>query len=717
MSDPDSEEALLKALRKMEADKQAGFRAEACAAESDLRHRIEDGLQVKAQEDISDPPDRRTSGVTRSFEDAKTFQTAGSLVGSYKLLEQIGEGGCGVVYLAEQTEPVHRRVALKLIKPGTDTRQVLARFEAERQALALMDHPNIAKVLEAGATDSGRPFFVMELVKGIRITEYCDENKLDTSHRLNLFIQVCQAIQHAHQKGIIHRDIKPSNILVSDHNGAPVPKIIDFGIAKAVSDQPLTNKTLFTALEQFIGTPAYMSPEQAKLSGLDVDTRSDIYSLGVLLYELLTGKTPFDSQRLFDAGLDEVRRIILEEDPPRPSTKLTTLTANEQTSIALRRQSQPVKLINILRGDLDWIAMRALEKDRTRRYATANGLAADVERYLSSEPVEARPPTATYRLAKFLRRHQVATLATVAFAILLLSALGLTLYMLDKEANAHRLAVREAQKSKELAKFLQEMFNSPMSEDVTNYDTSIIVALADRAALHIEGLRSEPELEADLRNTLGRLYRFGVDDAKAKLMLEEALRLRQEVFGSNSLPVAESMCELASVLGVLGFTGLNSTPPPAEAGAATINSTANLAKAEALAVTSLAIRRRLVGENSVEVVDSLNTLGFIRNWRGDFDGCLKTYEEEFAILQRLKDLSPPIRSHACGSAISVASHEERRGNFPEAEKWLLRALEYSKRPGEETMCASCVSRLATLYRNQTNFLAAANLLQNTLAAC
>src|SRR5208283_4274101 len=252
-----------------------------------------------------------------------------------------GEGGCGVVYMAEQEEPVRRRVALKVIKLGMDTKQVIARFEAERQALALMDHPNIAKALDAGATDTGRPYFVMELVKGIPITRYCDENNLSTVTRLGLFVQVCQAIQHAHQKGIIHRDIKPSNILVADHDGVPTPKVIDFGIAKATTGQKLTDKTVFTALEQFIGTPAYMSPEQAKLSGLDIDTRSDIYSLGVLLYELLTGKTPFDSKRLVEAGLDEVRRIIREEEPPRPSTRLRTLDAAEQTMVARHRQTEP----------------------------------------------------------------------------------------------------------------------------------------------------------------------------------------------------------------------------------------------------------------------------------------------------------------------------------------------------------------------------------------
>ncbi len=364
----------------------------------------------------------------------------GDKIGRYKLLQQIGEGGCGVVYMAEQQEPVKRRVALKVIKPGMDTREVLGRFEAERQALALMDHANIAKVFDAGGTETGRPFFVMELVRGIPITRYCDENKLNTDQRLELFIQVCQAIQHAHQKGIIHRDIKPSNILVADHDGVPVPKIIDFGIAKATSGQTLTDKTVFTALEQFIGTPAYMSPEQANLSGLDIDTRSDIYSLGVLLYELLTGKTPFDAKRLFEAGFDEIRRIIREEEPPRPSTKLSTLEAGEQTAVAKYRLSEPPKLLRIVKGDLDWIVMKCLEKDRNRRYETANGLAMELTRFLNNEPVTARPPSNLYRFQKMVRRNKLAVSAATAVATSLLLGMGLATVMFLKEKEARSQA-------------------------------------------------------------------------------------------------------------------------------------------------------------------------------------------------------------------------------------------------------------------------------------
>src|SRR4051812_24016775 len=303
------------------------------------------------------PPGKTVVGTTPE-------EKAGDSIGRYKLLQMIGEGGCGMVYMAEQEEPVRRRVALKVIKLGMDTKQVIARFEAERQALAMMDHPNIAKVLDAGSTEKGRPFFVMELVRGIKITDYCDQHKLATPERLELFIQVCHAIQHAHQKGIIHRDIKPSNILVTLHDGIPIPKVIDFGIAKA-TDQRLTDKTLFTQFEQFIGTPAYMSPEQAEMSGLDIDTRSDIYSLGVLLYELLTGKTPFDAKALMESGLEGMRRTIREREPERPSTRLTGMTQGDLATTAQQHRADPPKLVSLIRGDLDWIVMKTLEKDRT----------------------------------------------------------------------------------------------------------------------------------------------------------------------------------------------------------------------------------------------------------------------------------------------------------------------------------------------------------------
>jgi len=359
------------------------------------------------------------SNIGAAMEVSPPAERVGATIGRYRLLERIGEGGFGVVFMAEQQSPVRRKVALKVIKPGIDTRQVIARFDAERQALALMDHPNIARVLDAGATDSGRPYFVMELVHGVPITEFCDQNQLPPHERLELFTQVCRAVQHAHTKGIIHRDIKPTNVLVTLHEGAPVPKVIDFGVAKATGQQ-LTEMTLFTHFAQMVGTPLYMSPEQAEMTSVDVDTRSDVYSLGVLLYELLTGTTPVTKERINQATFDEVRRIIREEEPPKPSTRLSTTEA--LPSIAANRGFEPKKLSGLVRGELDWIVMKCLAKERARRYETAVGLARDVERYLHDEPVLAGPPSTAYRLQKYARKYRKALFTVVAFAILLVAA-------------------------------------------------------------------------------------------------------------------------------------------------------------------------------------------------------------------------------------------------------------------------------------------------------
>jgi len=365
----------------------------------------------------------------------------GTIIGRYILLGKIGEGGCGIVYRAEQRQPVRREVALKLIKLGLDTREFVTRFEAERQALALMEHPNIARVFDAGATPLGRPYFAMELVRGVPITRYCDENKLPLRDRLHLFVSVCQAVQHAHQKGVIHRDLKPSNILVTLHDGAPVPKIIDFGIAKAMS-AVVGDKTQFTQFHSFIGTPAYTSPEQLEMSGLDVDTRSDVYSLGVLLYELLTGGTPFESEQLARTGLDEMRKTVRETEPPRPSTRLSAMKQGELEEIAHRRGIEPPKLVHRLRGDLDWIAMKCLEKDRNRRYNTASGLAADVTRYLHDEPVIARPPSAAYRFQKLVRRNKLAFIAGAAVSLALVAGLVTSSWQAMRATRAERNAVK-----------------------------------------------------------------------------------------------------------------------------------------------------------------------------------------------------------------------------------------------------------------------------------
>jgi eukaryotic-like serine/threonine-protein kinase len=495
----------------------AAYLNAACGQDLQLRAEVEELLDhddaAGSFLNLSAPPDPQATTDAPAGR-----ERPGAVIGPYRLLEQIGEGGFGVVFMAEQTQPVRRKVALKVLKPGMDTRQVVARFEAERQALALMDHPNIAHILDGGETASGRPYFVMELVRGIPITEFGDQSRLSIGERLELFLSVCQAVQHAHQKGIIHRDIKPSNVLVTLHDDKAVVKVIDFGIAKATG-QPLTDKTLFTNFAQMIGTPLYMSPEQAQMSGLDVDTRSDIYSLGVLLYELLTGTTPFDKERLRSVGFDEIRRIIREEEPARPSTRMSTLAQAAATASA-NRQSDPKRLSQLLRGELDWIVMQALEKDRNRRYETVNGFAKDIQRYLADEPVLACPPSAAYRLRKFLRRNRRPVLALAVVLLALVGGIvGLTIGLLQaaaaQQAEAKQRGIAETNAEKALAAADAEKAAKLMAqkrleqiERANDILASIFRNLDPRRAEKEQGLRRE----------LGRL----VDDA-AKLLHTEPI--------------------------------------------------------------------------------------------------------------------------------------------------------------------------------------------------
>jgi eukaryotic-like serine/threonine-protein kinase len=502
----ESQDAIFLTARDMaDPAERAAYLSRACGNDAELRQRVEAMVRdAAAAEEFFGPEETARSG-------AAVTEGPGTVIGRFKLLEKIGEGGMGVVYMAEQREPVIRKVALKIIKLGMDTRQVVARFEAERQALALMDHPNIAKVLDGGATESGRPYFVMEIVPGLPITQFCDEANLSTHDRLELFLEVCSAIQHAHQKGVIHRDIKPSNILVTLHGDKPVPKVIDFGVAKATQGR-LTDKTLFTQFQQFIGTPAYMSPEQASLSGLDIDTRSDIYALGVLLYELLTGRTPFDGRELLQAGLDEMRRTIREKQPPRPSNRISTLRGEDLTTTARQRRTDPPKLVHLVRGDLDWIVMKALEKDRGRRYETANGLAADIKRHINCQPVVARPPSRLYELQKTVRRHKFGFAAAALMTAVLVAATGISAWQAirgDRQARralqAESLANQRLADSEAISKFLIEVFKSPSP---LRDGRTITVAETLRNATQKLGtdLTNQPARWAKLQSAIGETY-------------------------------------------------------------------------------------------------------------------------------------------------------------------------------------------------------------------
>jgi serine/threonine protein kinase/tetratricopeptide (TPR) repeat protein len=534
---------------------------EVCGGAPDVRRRVEALLRAHSEaggffggQATAPPPTEIRPGTGQP----------GDTIGPYKLLQQIGEGGMGVVYMAEQSEPVERRVALKIIKPGMDTRQVIARFEAERQALAMMDHPNIARVLDAGTTGgvegqgprvkgqesphpssliahpSSRPYFVMELVKGVPITQYCDEHQLTPRERLELFLPVCQAVQHAHQKGIIHRDLKPSNILVSEYDDRPVPKVIDFGVAKAVS-QRLTEKTMFTQYGQIVGTLEYMSPEQAKLNELDVDTRSDVYALGVLLYELLTGVTPLDRQRLKAAAFDEILRLIREEEPQKPSTRLST--AETLPSIAANRKTEPKKLSGLLRGELDWIVMKALEKDRSRRYETANGLAADVLRYLANEPVSACPQSAAYRFRKFARRNKARLImAGVIGAALLLSVGSLGWMVRERTARAQEATRRATEQV--------ELILDDVDRLVKDQNWPEALAAAKRADAVVQGGHAAAETELRLRQTLANLDL--VRQLEEIRLLES--ELRQESFNAGGTDEAYARAFARAGLAVEGLT-------------------------------------------------------------------------------------------------------------------------------------------------------------------
>ncbi len=632
--EPNAEKSIFEAAVQYPPEQRTGFVERACGRDVRLRNRVEALLQAHEQAG----PFLERPSVAGSVKDlllaaatVSVTEKPGDRIGRYKLLEKIGEGGWGVVYMAEQEEPLRRKVAVKIIKLGMDSKSVIARFEAERQALALMDHPNIAKVLDAGTTDTGRPFFVMELVHGIRITDYCDQKQLSTEERLALFMQVCHAIQHAHQKGIIHRDIKPSNILVTLHDGVPVSKVIDFGIAKAANQQPLTDHTIFTAFAQFLGTPAYMSPEQAEMSGLDIDTRSDIYSLGVLLYELLTGRTPFDSKELLAAGLESMRRTIREQEPPKPSTCLHAMRAAELTRTAEHRRLDPPRLLHKVRGDLDWIVMKTIEKDRRRRYPTANDLAADIQRHLNHEPVSAAAPGLLYRSTKFVRRHKAAFATAAALVALLVAGVVVSTWQAVRATRAEKLAQNEAMWATRAEKLAKDEF--AREERTTRILETILMSLgpsADRrvmpeailaaaAASFEDALKDRPDGGLSLRGYAGRAYWALGFYKEAEAIWRESLAVMRKLFPDGSPMVAAALDDLAIA----------------------IYSRGRLAEAEDLEREALEMRRKFLGQDHEEYAISLNNLALILRAEGKLDEAERLNREDLAISRRLSGNEHP----------------------------------------------------------------------------
>ena len=513
-------EELFQAAADLPSAEREAFLAERCD-DPELRDRVRAMLrELESGESLAAPGP--------PFQGARITEGPGTVIDRYKLLQRLGEGGFGVVYMAEQQEPVTRKVALKIIKLGMDTREVIARFEAERQALALMDHPGISRVLDAGATAQGRPYFVMELVRGVPITTYCDENRLRTRERLELFIETCLAVQHAHQKGVIHRDIKPSNVMVTVVDDRPVAKVIDFGIAKAMHTR-LTEKTLFTEYHRFIGTPAYMSPEQAELTVLDVDTRSDIYSLGVLLYELLTGTTPLDTSSLWEEGLAEVQRAIREDQPPKPSQRIST---TGDATVAERRRLDVTGLTRRVRGDLDWIVLKALEKDRSRRYATAVELADDLRRHLAQEPVHAGPPSKRYRMGKFLARNKAGVASVTLVTVALIGGAIGTVLGLFEASHQRDEAVASQAATEQVTRFLVETLALTDPDVALTRDVSVR-QLLDRAAAQLdENLAGQPQVEARLRTVIGRAY----ESLDESFVAEQHLRRAVELYDAAQAP-------------------------------------------------------------------------------------------------------------------------------------------------------------------------------------
>ena len=607
-------------------------------------------------------------------------ETSGMVIGRYRLLRKLGEGGMGEVWLAEQKEPVARRVALKLVKAGMSTREVISRFESERQALALMDHPAIARVLDAGSTPQGVPYFVMEYVPGVPITDYCDHHRLSTRHRLDLFVHVCEGVQHAHQKAIIHRDLKPSNILVTEVDGHPAPKIIDFGVAKALG-RSLTAETLFTRAGSLVGTPEYMSPEQALSSGEDIDTRSDVYSLGIIFYELLAGAPPIELRKV---AFDEFLRRLREQDPPKPSTKLRTQDPATSTEVARNRQSEPPTLLRQIRGDLDSIALKALEKDRSRRYGSPSDFAADIGRYLRNEAVLAVPPSVAYRARKFARRYRAALITAAAFVLVLIAAAAISIWQSIRATKQRNRADAEAAVAEAISNFLRndvlaQAGARSQAEARTKPDPDLKVRTAlDRAAVRIGGkFAGEPEVEAAIRDTMGQTY----DDLglypEAREQLERALDLQRRALGAKNPETLKTMSHLGAIATLQGRDP----------------------EAEVLLNQALPVQRRVLGPEHPDTLYSMNNLANVYEEEGKYAQAEALYSQNLEIARRA--LGPEHR-YTLGYMGNVASVYRHEGKYAQAEALYSQALEIQRRVlgPEHPDTLLFMNNLAFTYQNE-----------------